>query len=79
MSRNEIIYMEVVQAHFKLGFSIDEIAKMLKSNLLLYRHQTHEGLVRFTNPKTAAETIIECEKKAHIQALDYNHWENGRN
>lgn len=69
---NEIIYIEVVQAYFKLGFSVDEITQMLKVNLSKYLHQTHEGKIRFTNPKTAVEAIIECEKQAHLQALNFD-------
>jgi len=73
---NEIIYMEVVQAHFRLGFSIEEIVSMYKGKLLAYRHLTHEGKIKFMNAKTACEAIIECEKKSHLQALNFNHWDN---
>ncbi len=73
MSYNEQLYIEVVQAHFKLNMSVEEIVRMLKIDIKGYRHQTHEGKIMFTNPKTAIETIIECEKQAHLQALNFEY------
>lgn len=68
---NEQIYIDVVQAHFIGGYSIDEIVSMFRIDISKYRHQTHEGKIMFSSPKAAVQAIIDCEKQAHIQALNF--------
>lgn len=69
---NEQLYIDVIEAYFVLKFSREEIVEMYKHKLKKYKHQTHDGKLMFTSPLNAVDQIIECEKQAHLQALNFN-------
>lgn len=65
------IYIQVVKLHFLQDMTAEAIAEIYYRELLDYKHQVHDKLLKFYDPVEAAREIIKCEKIAHMQAKSF--------
>lgn len=65
------IYAYVCQLHFVQGICPEEIAEYFKDELSEYVHQRHEHAIKYTRAVDAVNVIIECEKKSHQLARNF--------